>query len=76
MGNWKTKVEKVREKLDEFDIDAILINHLPNIRYLTGFSGSSALCLITKENSFFITDFRYKETSENPGQGLQENDRN
>jgi Xaa-Pro aminopeptidase len=61
MGNWKTKVEKVREKLDEFDIDAILINHLPNIRYLTGFSGSSALCLITKENSFFITDFRYKE---------------
>ncbi|CUU05541.1 Xaa-Pro aminopeptidase [Candidatus Thermokryptus mobilis] len=61
MRDWKAKVENVRKKLEEIDIDAILINHLPNIRYLTGFSGSSALCVITREKSFFITDFRYRE---------------
>lgn len=61
MTDSKNKLEKVREKLNEFKIDAILINHLPNIRYLTGFSGSSGLCLVSKDDAFFITDFRYKE---------------
>jgi Xaa-Pro aminopeptidase len=61
MSDSKIKLEKIRKKLNEFEIDAILINHPPNIRYLTGFSGSSGLCLISKDNAFFITDFRYKE---------------
>ncbi|MFN3135771.1 MAG: M24 family metallopeptidase, partial [Candidatus Kryptonium sp.] len=61
MISLKIKLEKVREKLDEFEIDAILITHLPNIRYLTGFSGSSAVCIVTKTDAFFLTDFRYKE---------------
>ncbi len=61
MRDLKIKLEKVRKKLDEFEIDAILINYLPNIRYLTGFSGSSGLCLISKSDALFITDFRYKE---------------
>lgn len=61
MTDLKIKLEKVREKLDKFKIDAIIITHLPNIRYLTGFSGSSAICIVTKTDAFFLTDFRYKE---------------
>lgn len=61
MVNQKTKIDKIREKFDKFKIDAILITHLPNIRYLTGFSGSSAICIITKNDAFFLSDFRYKE---------------
>jgi len=61
MVSSKIKLEKVREKLDKFKIDAIIITHLPNIRYLTGFSGSSAICIVTKTDAFFLTDFRYKE---------------
>jgi len=45
-------------------IDAILITDLKNIRYFTGFTGSSAVCLYTKNGGFFITDFRYKEQAE------------
>ncbi|HUR92478.1 MAG TPA: aminopeptidase P family protein [Gemmatimonadaceae bacterium] len=41
------------------DLDALLITSLPNVRYLTGFSGSSALLLVTQRELFFITDFRY-----------------
>lgn len=59
----KSKLEKIRKKLDTLKIDAILIIHPPNIRYLTGFTGSSAICVITKSNAFFITDSRYKEQS-------------
>ena len=41
------------------DLDALLVTSLPNIRYLTGFSGTSALLLVTQRELFLITDFRY-----------------
>lgn len=39
--------------------DALLITHLPNIRWLTGFSGSAALLLVARDHRTLITDFRY-----------------
>jgi Xaa-Pro aminopeptidase len=41
-------------------IDALLVISIPNIRYLTGFSGSTALVLVTQKEIHFITDFRYE----------------
>ena len=41
-------------------IDALLLTSLPNIRYLTGFSGTSALALATSSEIRLITDFRYE----------------
>jgi len=41
-------------------IDALLLSSLPNIRYLTGFSGTSALALATSSEIRLITDFRYE----------------
>ncbi|MDE3126510.1 MAG: aminopeptidase P family protein [Gemmatimonadota bacterium] len=41
-------------------LDALLVTSLPNVRYLTGFSGSSALVLVTPRETLFITDFRYQ----------------
>lgn len=35
--------------------------HHPHVRYLTGFTGSNAILLVTRENSFFVTDGRYTE---------------
>jgi Xaa-Pro aminopeptidase len=40
-------------------LDALLVTHLPNIRYLTGFSGSAALLLVRHDATVLITDFRY-----------------
>ena len=40
-------------------LDALLVTHLPNIRYLTGFSGSAALLLVRGDSTTLITDFRY-----------------
>lgn len=39
--------------------DALLVTHLPNVRWLTGFSGSAALLLLTADRASLITDFRY-----------------
>ncbi len=41
-------------------IDGLLVTSLPNIRYLTGFSGSSALLFVTPRDIVFVTDFRYQ----------------
>ena len=55
----KNRLIKIREKFNKSDIDAILITKRENYIYLSGFTGTSAHLLITKENAFLITDFRY-----------------
>ena len=47
-------------KLAAEHIDALLITSLPNIRYLTGFSGTSALAVATRSEISLLTDFRYE----------------
>ena len=54
-----TRINAVRETLARLDIDGLLVSSLPNIRYLSGFSGSNALLLITARDSVLFTDFRY-----------------
>ena len=49
----------VRGALASGGLDALVITSLPNILYLTNFSGSSAIVVLTTERVFFITDFRY-----------------
>ena len=46
------------------DLDGIIVTHLPDIRYLCGFSGSSGMVLLTQRGKgYFFTDFRYREQS-------------
>ncbi|KUO50569.1 MAG: Xaa-Pro dipeptidase [Desulfitibacter sp. BRH_c19] len=53
------RIEKIRAYLKEKDIEAFLIIKPENIRYLSGFTGTSAQLLITKNRNYLITDFRY-----------------
>lgn len=45
-------------------LDALLVTSLPNIRYLTGFSGSAALVLVAASGVLLVTDFRYESQAE------------
>jgi Xaa-Pro aminopeptidase len=53
-------VAAVVEGLTAAHLDGLLLASLPNIRYLTGFSGSSALLVVTPRDVVLITDFRYQ----------------
>ena len=50
---------KLREHLATTRFDGLLISHLPNIRYLCGFTGSAGLLLVEEKGSVFFTDVRY-----------------
>ncbi len=39
--------------------DAILVSNIKNVRYLSGFTGSSAYLLVSRDKSWFLTDGRY-----------------
>jgi len=54
------RLDALRDRLSLEKIDGLLLTSLPNIRYLTGFSGTSALLLATSTDLIFITDFRYE----------------
>ncbi|MBA3890792.1 MAG: aminopeptidase P family protein, partial [Gemmatimonadaceae bacterium] len=41
-------------------LDGLLLTSLPNIRYLTGFSGTSALLFVSHRDTLLVTDFRYQ----------------
>jgi Xaa-Pro aminopeptidase len=45
-------------------LDGLLVTSLPNIRYLTGFSGSAALVMATAREALLVTDFRYEEQAQ------------
>lgn len=53
------RLGKLRTLMAEKELNALLVLSLPNIRYLTGFSGSSALAVVTADDCVLLTDFRY-----------------
>ncbi|MHB8882609.1 MAG: M24 family metallopeptidase [Thermodesulfovibrionales bacterium] len=55
------RLQALTTTLQERGVDGILVSHIRNVRYLSGFTGSSAFLLLGPSGRFFITDFRYQE---------------
>ena len=55
------KLAKLRESLVEKGLDAILITNEYNRRYMTGFTGTAGVAIVSHNDAVFITDFRYTE---------------
>ncbi len=52
---------KLAARLPALGVDGLLITRLPNVRYLTGFTGSNGQLLLTASEVIFFTDGRYEE---------------
>lgn len=57
--NFQARQKKLRQHLVTTRFDGLLLSHLPNIRYLCGFTGSAGLLLVEESGSVFFTDVRY-----------------
>jgi Xaa-Pro aminopeptidase len=54
---------RLRARLADAGCEALLVTRLPNVRYLTGFTGSAGLVLVTPDALVLVTDGRYTTQS-------------
>ena len=57
----RARLDALGRVLEADAVDGLLVTSRANIRYLTGFSGSSALAVATRADLLLVTDFRYDE---------------
>ncbi|WJY28444.1 MULTISPECIES: M24 family metallopeptidase [Sporosarcina] len=55
------KLAKLRDVLKERELDALLITSGYNRRYMTNFTGTAGIAVVSENDAVFITDFRYME---------------
>ena len=58
-SNFNRRLHLLRQQLVQQNLQGILVTNPPNVRYLTGFTGSSGICFISEKQAALITDFRY-----------------
>jgi Xaa-Pro aminopeptidase len=58
------RAPRLQALLAEAEVDALLVTDVVNIGYLTGFTGSAALLLVTPQGLTFVTDGRYGHQAE------------
>lgn len=59
------RIDDLRTALKEKNADGIIVTKQQNWQYLSGFTGSNALLLITANDTLLITDFRYLDQAAN-----------
>lgn len=58
------RIPRLRAALEGEGCDALVVTDVVNIRYLTGFTGSSAQLMVAAEDTTFVTDGRYRDQSQ------------
>jgi Xaa-Pro aminopeptidase len=54
------RIGLLRRRLTKAGLHGLLVTHLPDLRYLSGFTGSSAALAVTRRSARLFTDGRYK----------------
>lgn len=70
--DYRTRQQRLRSSLAAQKLSALLVTHLPNVRYLTGFTGSSGALLVpAKGTPSFFTDGRYTDQASEEVKGAK-----
>jgi Xaa-Pro aminopeptidase len=57
------RLARIPDELRGAGLDALVVTHLPNVRYLTGFSGSAGAVVLFADRAVLVVDFRYVTTA-------------
>lgn len=66
-----SRVEKLRSAMAEANIPALLVTEINNLRYISGFTGSTGIGLITEYDAWFFADPRYIIQAKDECQGFE-----
>ena len=67
------RLRRLQASLSGHKLDSLLITHLPNVRYLCGFTGSAAALLVADRGSILFTDGRYRTQAKEEIKGARVN---
>jgi Xaa-Pro aminopeptidase len=70
-GPYPGRVSRLRAALRRRGLSAALVTHLPNVRWLCGFSGSAGSLLVSARDVVFFSDFRYRAQSRGEVRGAR-----
>jgi|SRR5690625_4411690 len=56
-----SKLNQLTKSFEQLEIDALIITNPINRRYITGFTGTAGVAIVSNKGAIFITDFRYIE---------------
>jgi Xaa-Pro aminopeptidase len=59
MSEYARRRQQIAQQLGEHKVDVLVVSGLPNVRYLSGFTGSNGLLLLSKGQAILFTDPRY-----------------
>ena len=51
-----TRLDQLHYAIEDLKVDALVVTHLPSIRYMTNFSGSAGTLFVTEKDLHFVTD--------------------
>ena len=54
------RIGLLRRRITKAGLSGLLVTHLPDVRYLSGFTGSSAALAVTRRSARLFTDGRYR----------------
>jgi Xaa-Pro aminopeptidase len=54
------RIGLLRRRLSQAGADALVVTHLPNIAYLSGFVGSAGILIVERRRATLLTDGRYR----------------
>jgi Xaa-Pro aminopeptidase len=64
------RVKRLWERMKEAELDAVLVTNPVNVAYLSGFRGTMGHLLITGDQAWLLTDFRYLEQAQEQAEGF------
>lgn len=65
------RTTRLRSLFARSRLDGLVVSDLTNVRYLCGYTGSNGMMLVTMKQSWFFTDFRYREMMAKQVQGCR-----
>jgi len=65
------RIERLRAILDEQRLDGVLIQSVENRTYLTGFTGTAGVAVISHREAMLLVDFRYVERAAEEARGFE-----
>lgn len=65
------RINKLRDKMKAQNLSAFLVTSSYNLRYVSGFTGTTGVAVVTLNHAYFITDFRYTEQASTQCEGFE-----